>query len=479
MPTMRQDERERASGRGLIFAATTRPASVRHRLPHQLCLRIPYNRDVCVDQNNNAWTKNLRIASASHDLSTYDEGDTSSASEDSMASSYTSPAVGAKIAAVASAPVTTYNKRAAEPSPSFTLPPSQRSRTTALPLPRKQGGWLPVSGGTFETGISGSSAPSSTTVAAAAAHQQQQQQQRQLPRLAALETLLSSHTQQQRKQQEHHHEHQQQLQQPHQRFQACQEEYPIGAHHATTKVPMQRSNDPPMQLPPLSSQPTQTKAVATSSAAPSSSSSTAGLSRSSSSSPSCSPSRRRSPPPCNNIHHNDGRYQLPLPVCMQGTGAGVGTSFSGGSVNQPQHHQRWIAGARTTDGGGAGGGELRRQVPRIDALSSSSSGNNCNNGTNTSRQHQQQEQHQQVWETSRGWPKPAGERMGGGFAQTTAAAVSPPFSSAGAPVGYDLGMEEERGSSNWPRQQAGAGASWSHQQQSQVRRNSLVFLMLR
>ncbi|CAN0372304.1 unnamed protein product [Pylaiella littoralis] len=412
-----------------------------------------------------------RIAPASHDLSTYDEGDTSSASEDSAVSSYPSPAMGVKAAAAPVPQVISYNKRAAEPSASFNLPPSQRSRTTAPSLPRKQSGWQPVSGGTFDSGISVSCSP--TTTAASQQQQQQQQQQRQLPRLAALETMLSSRTQLQGKQQPQQ-EHQQQLhkhrQQPQQLFHqqqhhAGQQEYPVGAHRSTTptiRAPMQRSNIPTMQLPPL---PASQHNAAVSSILSSSSSTS---SRSTSSSPSCSPSPRCSSPPSNNLEHTSGRYQLPLPVCVQGADgtAVVGTSFSGGSVNQPQH-QRWLTrGANISSSCGGSAGDLRRQVPRINALSRSiSSGTSCSDSTTTSRQQQQQ----QVWETASARLKPAGERMHDGvfFKTTTAAAVSPNFSSAGAPVCYDRGVEEKRGGSNWPRQHADACAPWSQQQQSQ------------
>lgn len=107
--------------------------------------------------------------STSHDLlSNDDDGETSSASEDSTAS-YRAEA-------------TASYKRPAEPSAAFRLPPSQRSRTTTSPL--QLPGWLPVSsGGTFETGTAG-------VADAFEGHP------RQLPRLAALETLLSSHNQQ-------------------------------------------------------------------------------------------------------------------------------------------------------------------------------------------------------------------------------------------------------------------------------------------
>jgi len=132
---------------------------------------------------------------ASHELSNDDDGETSSASEDSTASS----------------------KRATE-APAQPLPPSSKRARTNLQQP----GWLPVSETkTFQTGIA----------------QPQQQQQQRLPRLAALETLLSpaNHQQENIHQRPQHHR---------------RGGYPMGPHAPTTGV-LVRSNAPPMQLPPL------------------------------------------------------------------------------------------------------------------------------------------------------------------------------------------------------------------------------------
>eukprot|EP00903_Cladosiphon_okamuranus_P016972 g15645.t1 len=362
--------------------------------------------------------------STSHDSSNDDDGETSSASEDSAASSTAEDKAGCK--------------RFAEPSASFRLPPSRRSRTTTSP-PLQQPGCLPVSrGGTLETGSA--AAPASG------------QPPRQLPRLAALENLLSTHDQQQQQQQQQPelnvHSHQRsgpsafQQQQPHHH-----QDFPLGPQPPTTRVGS-RTNAT-VQLPSLLR------------AAKSSAPSAGSLSSSAASSPACSPGLRATSPPYG------GRYELPSPACTQGVGAGSG---GGGSVKV---NQRWLAGTSGTSA-------HRRHVPRIDALSPTKDGH----GAALSRA--------QLWQASAAaldapqagtvasaagaamsrWPKHSGDGRRGVLSQTTF-----PYSHSGAgappPPGYIREMDEEKSNPAWGRQHGGSSV-WPvqrhhlHQQHQEV-----------
>eukprot|EP00752_Nemacystus_decipiens_P008352 g7466.t1 len=363
-----------------------------------------------------------KLPSPSHDLSNDDDGETSSASEDSAASYAADAPVG--------------YKRPAEPSASFRHPPSQRSRTTSSPL-QQQPGWLPVSsGGTFETGTAASSPV---------------RQQRQLPRLAALETILSSRSEtqpeltHQQKQQQQQQQHRRSTppssyqQQPHH-----SQDFPLGQHAPTTRL-VSRTNAT-VQLPSLLH-----------GAKSSASSVGSSISGSTSSSPNCSPGRRSSSPTYG------GRYELPPQACTQGTAA---RPSGGASVNV---NQRWLVGT------GNSNTDERRQVPRIDALRPNQSGP----GTAALRVQPWHSSDAAAEAGAAGavgpaagtvscWPKHAGEGRRGVLEQITAL----PYSRAqGAAAGYVREMDEERANAPWARRH-GAGSAWPsqrhhvHQQQA-------------
>ncbi|CAM9096090.1 unnamed protein product, partial [Scytosiphon promiscuus] len=236
---------------------------------------------------------------------------------------------------------------------------------------------------------------------------------RQLPRLAALETLLSSHAQQQEKGSQ------------------------TWQHGGLPTARLLKTNGAaPMRLGQQQTLPSISRSVAASSSA--------------SSSPTCSPGLRSTSPPPHVQHQHQrqqqsiGRYQPLMPACIQGSPKG--TAVSAAPINH--QHQHWLPPAPTCAAAGADKAELRRQVPRINALSANSDSHNNAHGS-------QQQQQQQSWGTTASspakpvasWPKPAG---GSGDIRVFRQQTTVPYNNAaGYGYRYEGGVEEERGS-NWP-----------------------------
>ncbi len=349
---------------------------------------------------------------ASHELSNDDDGETSSASEDSTASS--------KRATEASAP----------------LPPSSKRARSNLQQP----GWLPVSETkTFQTGTG-----------------QQQQPQQRLPRLAALETLLSpvNHQQEnihQQSQRPGPGSFQQQQEQQLQQQQHHRRGYPVGPHPPTTGV--LRSNAPPMQLPPLAD-------AARDSVPTISMSSSAGSGSrpsSTSTSPTCSPGLSSSSPAA-----YGGRFRsqppAPLPApptCIQGQAGTAGTS-GGSSINR-----RWLEVRTTSSAGGAGGvSDLRHRMPRIGSLSNTGSRHAVPSAGSRPHSWHPAAAAAATDAGTQAAAKSAGESRGDFFAAQTTV----PYSRASSGYGE---IEGDRAPSGVRGRQHESGAPWTLQQQRQ------------